>query len=54
MANHKRTSYREVIKDFFNNYYQEGIDHFEFTREEISQVCENLNLNGSSRLGMTD
>jgi hypothetical protein len=51
MANNKRTSYREVIKEIFNNHYQEGIDHFEFTREEISQVCENLNINPPKNVG---
>jgi len=35
----------------FNNHYQEGIDHFELTREAISQVCENLNLNPPKNLG---
>ena len=45
MANNKKGMYNEVIKEIFSNHYKEGIEYFEFTREEISEVCKKLNLN---------
>ena len=45
MASNKKGIYEEVIKTIFRKFYKEGVQSFDFTREELSEVCKSLNLN---------
>lgn len=46
-----KTKYNQVISNIFKKYYKQGIDRFEFNREELSEVCKDLDITPPKNLG---
>lgn len=47
----KATVYQQLVAEVFKRHYQEGINHFDFTREELFQVADALDLPAPKNMG---
>ncbi len=43
--------YAAIIEGIFFSHYEDGVNSFEFTREEIEQIAKSLNINLPKNLG---
>ena len=47
----KLNTYQAIIQHIFKNHYRTGIDDFTFTREEIAEAADTLEISTPKNLG---